>query len=225
MRRYAPDVFIASDTQRQGGDDGLRDTPDRGGDQGDDGEILEWAGRLAEIDRLRVTYQRQQAEGLMTLEELRAHLDELDERRAEAESELDALRDSGRRLDELRAYSDLIEKHLEELPPSCTEGRRSSATTRTQTSTRSAREQPEKRAASLFSRSPPTCSASGRPRRWRSCASPRRERAERYHGVYTNLGLSVTAHNNGTLELPWRAGKGVSEVCASPRCTASATTS
>jgi hypothetical protein len=52
-----------------------------------------------------------------------------------------------------------------------------------------------------------------------------RERAERYRGVYTSLGLSVTAHEDGTLELTWRAGKGVSEVCASPRCTASATTS
>ncbi len=34
MRRYAPDVIMASDTGRQGGDDGLRDTPDGGGDQG-----------------------------------------------------------------------------------------------------------------------------------------------------------------------------------------------
>jgi hypothetical protein len=52
-----------------------------------------------------------------------------------------------------------------------------------------------------------------------------RERAERYRDVYTSLGLSVTAYKDGTLELTWRAGKGVSEVCASPRCTASATTS
>jgi hypothetical protein len=48
-----------------------------------------------------------------------------------------------------------------------------------------------------------------------------RERAERYRGVYTSLGLSVTAHKDGTLELTWRAGRGVSEVCASPRCTSS----
>ena len=52
-----------------------------------------------------------------------------------------------------------------------------------------------------------------------------RERAERYRGVYTNLGFTVVAHQDGTLELTWRAGKGVSEVCGSPRCTASATTS
>lgn len=52
-----------------------------------------------------------------------------------------------------------------------------------------------------------------------------RERAERYRGVYTSLGLNVTAYTDSALELTWRAGKGVSEVCASPRCTASATTS
>ncbi len=52
-----------------------------------------------------------------------------------------------------------------------------------------------------------------------------RERAERYRGVYTNLGLSAIVYNDGTLELTWKAGEGVSEVCASPRCTASATTS
>jgi hypothetical protein len=37
---------------------------------------------------MRVAYQRQQAEGLVTLEELRAYLGELDERRDEAEGEL-----------------------------------------------------------------------------------------------------------------------------------------
>jgi uncharacterized protein len=37
MRRYAPDVIMASNTERQGGDDGLRDTPDGGGDQGNAG--------------------------------------------------------------------------------------------------------------------------------------------------------------------------------------------
>jgi hypothetical protein len=46
-----------------------------------------------------------------------------------------------------------------------------------------------------------------------------RERAERYRGVYTSLGLRVIANKDGTLELIWRAGKGVSEVCASPRYT------
>ena len=92
-------------------------------------KIGAWASRLAEIDHVRLAYQRQQAEGLMTLEELRAHLSELDERRT-----------------------------------------------------------------------------------------------ERYRGVYTTLGLRMVAHQDGALELTWKAGEGVSEACASPRCTVAATT-
>lgn len=72
--------------------------------------IVPWASRLAETDRMRVAYLRQQAEGLMSLEELRAHLGELDERRAEAEDELAALRDGQRRLDDLRSYASLIRR-------------------------------------------------------------------------------------------------------------------
>ena len=52
----------------------------------------------------------------MALEELRVHLGELDERSSEAESELEALRDSQRRFDELRAYFNLIDEYLNELP-------------------------------------------------------------------------------------------------------------
>ena len=63
---------------------------------------------------MRVAYQRQQAEELMTLEELRTHLGELDGRRAEARRELAALRDSRRRIDELRAYPNLIDEYLEQ---------------------------------------------------------------------------------------------------------------
>lgn len=73
-------------------------------------KIVAWASRLAETVRMRVAYQRQQAEGLMSLEELRAHLGELDERRAEAEDELAALRDGQRRLDDLRSYASLIRR-------------------------------------------------------------------------------------------------------------------
>src|SRR5215208_548957 len=52
-----------------------------------------------------------------------------------------------------------------------------------------------------------------------------RERAERYLGVYTVLGLRSVAHEVGALELTWKAGKGVSEACVSPRCKAAATIS
>src|SRR5215211_300768 len=52
-----------------------------------------------------------------------------------------------------------------------------------------------------------------------------RERAERYRGVYTTLGLRFVAHEDGTLELAWKAGEEVSKVCVSRKCRAAATIS
>jgi hypothetical protein len=52
-----------------------------------------------------------------------------------------------------------------------------------------------------------------------------RERAARCQYTYAKLGLKAVAHRDGTLVFTWKAGKSVSKLCASPRCTASATTS
>ena len=189
-------------------------------------KIKAWMGRLAEADRMRMAYQRQQAEGLMTLEELRAHLSKLDGRRAEAESELAALQDSRRRLDELRAYHDLIDEHLRALP-SLVHGREKLVRDHTYTEEHEER----KRKAREESRMPifPLSAKMFRERtpeeKEELTREQERERAERYGGVYTSLGLRVVAHKDGALELTWRAGKDVSKECASPRCKASATTS
>jgi len=57
-----------------------------------DREAKVWTKKLAEYTRLRSAYQDQQAAGLMTLQELRSKLEELEEGRKEAERELMALR-------------------------------------------------------------------------------------------------------------------------------------
>jgi hypothetical protein len=194
--------------------------------------------RFAEADQMRVAYQRQQAKGLMTLEELQIHLSELDERRTEAEGELAALLDSRRRLDELRAFSDLIEEYLRELPY-LVHGRDKIIRDYTYTEEHEERERKaseEWRRLSKEGRVPneghlpiftvsPEMFRERKPEEMEQLRSAQdRERAERYRGVYTSLGLTVIAHKDGTLELTWRAGKGVSEVCVSPRCKAPATT-
>jgi hypothetical protein len=183
-------------------------------------KIKSWMDRLAESDRVRVAYQRQQAEGLMSLEELRAHLSELDERRAEAEKELAALRDSRRRLDELRAYSDLIDAHLRELPH-LVHGREKLIRDHAYTEEHEERKRKAREEGRLpvFPISPEMFRERTPEEMEELPRAQERERAERYRGVYTSLGLRVVAHKDGTLELTWRAGKGVSEVCALPRCT------
>jgi hypothetical protein len=189
-------------------------------------KIRAWAGRLSEVDRVRLAYQRQQAEGLMTLEELRAHLRDLDGRRAEAERELDALRDVRRRVDELRAYSDLVDGYLRDLPH-LLHGRDEAVREHTHTEEHEERER-EARAEGRLPLYPlsPKMFRERTPEEVEGLRLGReRERAERYRAMYTNLGLRIVAHEDGALELTWRAGEGVSQVCASRRCTGPATIS
>ncbi|MDP8899702.1 MAG: recombinase family protein, partial [Actinomycetota bacterium] len=183
-------------------------------------KIRAWAGKLSEVDRVRLTYQRQQAEELMTLEELRAHLRDLDGRKAEAERELDALRDVRRRVDELRAYSDLVDGYLRDLPH-LLHGKDEAVREHTHTEEHEERER-EARAEGRLPLYPlsPGMFRERTPEEVEGLRLGReRERAERYRAMYTNLGLRIVAHKDGALELTWRAGEGVSQVCVSPRCT------
>jgi site-specific DNA recombinase len=78
----------------------LRGDPDR--------EIKAWAKKLAEVDRKRSAYQDQQAEGLITLEELRKKLAALEETRATAQEEMDALRSRQEHVARLQDDADAI---------------------------------------------------------------------------------------------------------------------
>ena len=78
----------------------LRGNPDR--------ESGTWAKKLAEVDRKRSAYQDQQAEGLITLEELRKKLSDLEETRAVAQGELEALRSRQEHIEQLESDADTI---------------------------------------------------------------------------------------------------------------------
>ena len=80
-------------------------------------EASMWAEKLEECARMRAGYQDQQAAGLMTLEELGAKLESLEETRRVAERELVASGDSLRRAEELEADRDaLLESYAEMVP-------------------------------------------------------------------------------------------------------------
>ena len=162
-------------------------------------KIKAWTDRLEEADRTRVAYQRQQAEGLMTLEELRAHLSELDERRGEAESELEALRDSQRRIDELRAYSNLIDEYLNELPR-LVHGSDKVIRDYTYTEEHEERDKQAREESHLpiFTVSPEMFR--GRPRRWRSFCLHRSASAPNATGVCT---LVLASELSCTKMVPW----------------------
>jgi site-specific DNA recombinase len=71
-------------------------------------EIKAWAKKLAELDRKRSAYQDQQAEGLITLDELRAKLSALEETRTVAQRELDALSSRQEHIERLEKDADVI---------------------------------------------------------------------------------------------------------------------
>jgi site-specific DNA recombinase len=71
-------------------------------------EIKAWAKKIAEVDRKRSAYQDQQAEGLITLEELREKLSSLEETRSVAQVEIDALRSRQAHIEQLQNDANTI---------------------------------------------------------------------------------------------------------------------
>jgi flagellar motility protein MotE (MotC chaperone) len=80
-------------------------------------EIKAWAKKLAEVDRKRSAYQDQQAESLITLDELRAKLSALEETRTVAQRELDALSSRQEHVERLEKDADVILEHYAGMAP------------------------------------------------------------------------------------------------------------
>ena len=88
-------------------------------------EAKAWLEKLSEVDRKRSAYQDQQAEGLITLDELRAKLTSLEETRKIAQRELEILSRRQEEIEELerdkddllRYYADTAPEALDNLTP------------------------------------------------------------------------------------------------------------
>jgi len=71
-------------------------------------EAKVWMEKLAEVDRMRSSYQDLAAKGLMTFEELGEKLQDLEETRRTAERELEVLRSRRERLEELERDKEVL---------------------------------------------------------------------------------------------------------------------
>jgi site-specific DNA recombinase len=89
--------------------DALRGDPDR--------EAKVWADKLAEVERKRARYQDMAASVLITFDELRVRLLELDETRETAERELEIIANHKERLAELEADRDALLASLMDIAP------------------------------------------------------------------------------------------------------------
>jgi len=80
-----------------------------------------WVEKLEECDCLRRAYQDQQAAGLMTLEELRERLEELENTRRLAQAELEVIADREDRVKELEGDRDALLDHMAAMVPDALE--------------------------------------------------------------------------------------------------------
>jgi site-specific DNA recombinase len=86
------------------------------------GEAEVWANKLAEVDRKRSSYQDQQAEGLITLDELRSKLAVLEETRSTARRELAALKEHRERIEHLEQDANALLEHYASMVPEALDG-------------------------------------------------------------------------------------------------------
>ncbi len=80
-----------------------------------------WLDKLAEVDHKRSAYQDQQAEGLITMDELRTKLAALDTTREVAQKELEALRGREEHIEELERDKDALLESYAALAPEAIE--------------------------------------------------------------------------------------------------------
>src|SRR5215217_6116965 len=85
-------------------------------------EAQAWAKRLAEVDRKRSAYQDQQAEGLITLDELRSKMAALEETRSVAFAELEALRGRREHIERLENDAAALLEHYAGMVPEALDG-------------------------------------------------------------------------------------------------------
>ena len=93
---------------------GLRGDPER--------EVEAWLDKLSEVDSKRSRFQDMAAEGLITLEELGAKLDELEETHTTARRELESLGRRQQRLADLGQDKDAVLEYYERVAPDALEG-------------------------------------------------------------------------------------------------------
>ena len=85
-------------------------------------EFEVWAKQLAEVDRKRSAFQDQQAEGLITLDELLSKLAALEETRSAARRELDALKECRERIERLEQDANALLEHYASMVPEALDG-------------------------------------------------------------------------------------------------------
>jgi site-specific DNA recombinase len=113
---FVSDLLKQPERLREGLEEMIEE--ERGVLRGDpDCEARAWLDKLTQVDRKRSAYQDQQAEGLITMDELRSKLAGLEKTRETARRELDALKGRRERIEQLERDAAALLEHYAELVP------------------------------------------------------------------------------------------------------------
>ena len=164
-------------------------------------QVKGWKERLAALGRKRSGHLDQQAEGIISMAELRQKLDALESERRAAERELSALEDREKRAGELDALPALVDSYLADLPylldrVPAVHGYETVPEPRT-----------EDNPLGVFTLTPERIRRLPEEEVRRRERAAEDERAARYRRMYEDLGLRAVAHPDGTLEITWRFGE------------------
>jgi hypothetical protein len=153
--------------------------------------------RLAKLETLEDNYRDQQAEGLITMANLREKLDGVCEEREDLEARLTLLADGESRLRELEELPDLVDEYLKDLPhlvdhmPVIREYETVGA------------ERTEDNPLGIYKLAHESIRYLGEEELEAERRDAEEERSARFRELYAMLGLEVVCHKDRTLEVTW----------------------
>jgi len=168
--------------------------------QNTDREARRLCSRLAKLETMEKAYSKQEAEGLVSSDTLRANLDDLDQERTDLERRLAELADSERRLRELEALPSLVEEYLRELPhlldlkPLLREYETSAPEAT-----------PDDPLGAIYTITPERIRFLPEEELAEKRRAVEEKRARRFRELYEMLGLKVVCHKDRSLEVSWGA--------------------
>ena len=168
--------------------------------QNTDREAGRIRSRLAKLATMEKAYSKQEAEGLVSSDTLRANLDDLDQERTDLERRLAELADSERRLRELEALPSLVEEYLREVPhlldlkPLLREYETSAPEAT-----------PDDPLGAIYTITPERIRFLPEEELAEKRRAVEEKRARRFRELYEMLGLKVVCHKDRSLEVSWGA--------------------
>ena len=163
-------------------------------------EIAAYKERLASLGRKRLGHLDQQAEGLISMTELRDKLDVLNAEHERIERELRGFEDRDTRLCELEALPELVEEYLRDLPHLLCHA---SPVREYETAPK---ERIEDNPLGIYVLAPENIRHLADEELAEKRRAAEDARGERFRAMYDDLGFRVTAHPDGTLEVEWKFG-------------------